>query len=104
MISNLKRFVIRYRYFVGGALVVLVALGGFFIWRANQPTTPAGQTIPIQGSGTTLPGGILSVGKDISLASIRLSEGKAHPQAAASIPLAAGDPLSPEEIQQIISR
>jgi uncharacterized protein YfaS (alpha-2-macroglobulin family) len=44
------------------------------------------------------------VGNETSLVSIRLSEGKAHPQAAASVPLATGDPLSPQDIQQILAR
>ncbi len=105
MLSNLRRFISRHRYFAGGALVVLLALGGVLIWRANQPPASiAGQTIPLQGGGSTVTIGSSSVGNEASLVSIRLSEGKAHPQAAVSIPLATGDPLSPEEIQQIIAR
>src|SRR5512138_2978234 len=104
MISNLRRFIVRYRYVLSGALVLLLALGGYLIWRAAQKPPSIGHTIPIQGGSTSQTGGITTLANAVSLVSIRLSEGKAHPQTAVSIPLATGDPLTPEEIQRILSR
>ena len=103
-------------------VVVLLAAsaGGFLILRKLWPDNSFLNNLPGRGiSGKTTPvaipidtgsspqtggtSGSLVQASDYGL-SIRLSQGLAQPQIAAPVPLATGEPLSGEEIQQILSR
>ncbi len=104
MKHNISRFISQNRYIVAVAAILVIAAGIYLAWRAVQPQGNGGHIVPIQVGGTGQTGGLSTMGSVLSLASFRLSEGKAQPQSVTPVPLAAGDPLSPQEIQQILSR
>ncbi len=96
------------------ALTVLAAaIVGTLLWNARsdevqdetipvlvETTTSGGRTVEVsvgsRGGGVEESGG--------ETLNISLSEGQAVPQAAASLPVASGEPLSEEEIEQILAR
>ncbi|MDD5369457.1 MAG: alpha-2-macroglobulin family protein [Anaerolineaceae bacterium] len=111
MAHSLLQFIQRRRILVIlGVIVLLLASTGVFLLVKNPPvpTTHTGQ-IPIrtgQGSGnqatsTGGPSGMQTILSDIS---IRLSQGQAQPRVFRPVPLATGEPLSPEEVAQIMAR
>jgi alpha-2-macroglobulin len=82
-----------YRYWFGG--------GG----EGNHPVVVGG------GSGSRVTDGVVASGgaaaraeQLISRLSLRLSEGEAQPDVVEPLPLAAGTPLSPEEVDPIVAR
>ena len=108
MNNKFIRLITRHKLIAIAATILIISAGAYLIWQRSQPVVPGVQTIPLQGNGPTTSvssstntgvsgGGILQT-------SIRLSEGQAQPQSIIPITLAPGTPLSPEEIQQILSR
>jgi uncharacterized protein YfaS (alpha-2-macroglobulin family) len=104
MAPKTKDFLRRYRYILITTAVLLVAVGGFLIWRAMRPSESRGQPLQYQAESTIQEGGTTEMAGEISQLSIRLSEGQAQPQAAAPLPVASGEPLTEAEIQQILAR
>ncbi|MEK6752073.1 MAG: alpha-2-macroglobulin family protein [Chloroflexota bacterium] len=81
-------------------LIVLVCAGGIALWSNRSRfglTTPA----PIDVNITQSPAGDSEDGYSIS---IELSDGQSQPQIVEGLPLASGEPLSPAEIELILSR
>ena len=105
MNHRLFRFIDQHRVLVIVTGIVVVIAGAFLFWQGSQPGKPGVQTLPLQGNGPTTPGSSASQpGGGTLQTSIRLSEGQAQPQAVTPITLVPGTPLSPDEIQQILSR
>ncbi|MGE5224888.1 MAG: alpha-2-macroglobulin family protein [Omnitrophica WOR_2 bacterium] len=112
MAQNPKRFNRRYGILSMAVLaVLLVSAGAFWFWRSRQPSSPGGQQVPLnQGSpSTSVQAGPAAVsgsasGGGTSSISIRLSEGQAQPQAVQPLPVATGEPLSQQEIDQVLNR
>ncbi len=99
------RFIDQHRLPVIVAGLFIVIAGAFFIWQGWQPVKPGVQTLPLQGNDPTTQGSSVNLpGGGIVGTSIRLSEGQAQLQAVTPITLVPGTPLSPDEIQQILSR
>lgn len=94
----------RYRYFTFAAIVILAAAGVFFSARNRQPSLPGGQQIPINQGSSPQSGGPSTTGGEMVPVSIRLSEGKAQPQAVKPIQVATGEPLTAEQIAQLLAR
>ena len=104
MIQKLIRLIGQHRLIAIAAGLLVVLVGAFLIWRGSQPVTPGVQTIPLQGNGSTTTSTISNPGGGIVQTSIRLSEGQAQPQAVTAITLVPGTPLTPDEIQQVLTR
>jgi uncharacterized protein YfaS (alpha-2-macroglobulin family) len=105
MNNTLISFFRRHRLFSIAAVVLFLAAGSLLAWKLLQPQpTTGGQTIPIQGGGITQTGAVSSSGGAILPVSIRLSEGKAQPQAVQPVQRATGEPLSAEQIRLILTR
>ncbi|UCH59533.1 MAG: hypothetical protein JSV61_15125 [Anaerolineales bacterium] len=105
MTDNLVRVINKYRIILIAVPVLLLVAGGVYlayqIWP--RPGT-GGQTIPISGGVVTTTGGdTMSVSGEGQL-TVSLSEGQPEPQELAALPLATGEPLPEEQIEQILSR
>jgi len=95
---------IAYTITAGLVLVILVACsGGWNIFR--QFTQPVSTPVNIPSNTNVNTNTTISseTAPNASL-TIRLSEGQAQPQSVEALPAANGEPLSPEEIQAILSR
>ncbi|RPJ51658.1 MAG: hypothetical protein EHM21_02180, partial [Chloroflexi bacterium] len=110
MVRNLLQWIVRYWY-LGLAAVVLLAVGSALIilqpWRQLAPAKT--QQVPLNnaqspGSSTQRTGGQADMSGEVLPFSIRLSEGKAQPQAVPPLPVATGQPLSQTEIEGILAR
>jgi uncharacterized protein YfaS (alpha-2-macroglobulin family) len=91
------------------AAVVIVAGGASMLFFRKKPAASKPQPIPIQTSQpnpqTQIDGSASPVGGgEISPVAIRLSQGKPQPQSAAPNPLATGQPLTPAEVDGLLSR
>ncbi|MBN1430034.1 MAG: hypothetical protein JXB07_16815 [Anaerolineae bacterium] len=88
--------------FIG--ILLLAAAGVFLIVR--QVTRGPSVPIPVATDDPGVVGGAVSEWQQVegSMLSIRLSEGQALLQAIEQRPVATGEPLSPEEIEQILAR
>ncbi len=107
MKDDLVHFLGQYRLLVIVFVLILAALGAFFIWRGLQrpQATGSGQPIPTAGSGNTSLGGVFPASSSSTTQiDIQLSEGKPQPQAAGMIPAVAGEPLPPGQAAQLLSR
>jgi uncharacterized protein YfaS (alpha-2-macroglobulin family) len=106
MTENRKPVFGSKRTLVLGGILLLVGAGALVLLvKWYQPgilapgnTTPKPITI---NAGTPMPP--IEQGERYNI-DIGLSEGQSQPQAAEALPLATGEPLSPEEIEQILSR
>ena len=96
----------RYRARILSLLLILAvagligALAGCQDRRSGAIPAPAGLT---KSTGVPLAGGT-GMQPTVFPLSVRLSEGKSQPQPAAPLPVAAGTPLAPAEIEQILGR
>ena len=104
MAYNLKRLVGQYRILVLVAFLVLVSTIVFLVMRNRLQAISQSQPIPVDVSMSTGNGGVSEMVNGAQQVSIRLSEGQAQPQSVVPVPLATGEPLSAEEIQQIQAR
>ena len=112
MKNHVKRFWGLYCSGCVAATLLCVGLAGIFAWNYWGRDASNGQTIPPSSGGTNINVGgesvlVESTGEEGNVETnlgIRLSEGQAHPQAAELLPIATGEPLSEEEIQQILAR
>jgi uncharacterized protein YfaS (alpha-2-macroglobulin family) len=99
------------------AVGVLAAVAAGIVWWRAGRFKDGGETIPIlvdtstPGREGALPSevdvslrGDGTVGEDDGLLLIRLSQGQAQPQATEPVPTATGEPLTDEEIEQILAR
>ena len=113
MKNHLKRF--WGLYCSGFAALTLVCVGavGLFAWNYFNRDASGGQIIPPSTGGSAATGGETifvetadqPAGGDTTTGMlIRLSEGQAHPQEITQMPVSTGDPLTDEEIQQILGR
>jgi len=90
------------RAFVFAGIIILVLAGGIvLLFKRFQPVSPAaGDIIPV----------VMNTGQPPADASdtygldIELSDGQSQPQDVEPLPLATGEPLSPEEVQLIYAR
>ncbi|UCF62427.1 MAG: hypothetical protein JSV37_06940, partial [Anaerolineaceae bacterium] len=95
----------RFRFLMLIAIVILIAVGGFLVVRQLAAKDTNGHVIPATieitgGAGEGMPS---TDGAEDHLV-ILLSEGSEEPQQAEPITLAAGEPLSEEEIERILAR
>lgn len=97
------------KFWITGLLTLGVAgliLGGIWLIQNRLPATTNRQDIPI-GESITEPnpeGEVPSMSDAIQPVSFRLSAGQAQPQAASELPIVSGEPLSDEDIDQIVAR
>ncbi|MBM3125468.1 MAG: hypothetical protein FJZ87_10420 [Chloroflexi bacterium] len=95
---------VRFLLVVGVILLLLV--GGYLVWKWGFPP---GGSIPFLATPTPLPieGGepqpTTEPGEPYGI-DVELSEGSSAPQVVEPLPVAAGDPLGPEEIEAILAR
>ena len=103
MAPTLRRFLIRYLVFI--AIISLIAVGAFLIYRAIGPKDSDGVVLPtpIDISGGTGEGMPTTDGDEDHLI-ILLSEGQEQPQEAEPVTLTDGDPLPEDAIERILAR
>jgi uncharacterized protein YfaS (alpha-2-macroglobulin family) len=94
----------RYRIVILIFFVLLASVIVLLISRSRQLPESQGQPIPVVVNNSTSNGVPSSNGSDVSLVSIRLSEGQAQPQAAQPVPVATGEALSQADIDKILAR
>ncbi len=97
---------------VSVSLVAAAAFGAYWLLRQRSRLPGGGQAIPLStggGAGVVAGGapavevsGAMQDGQSTTF--IRLSEGQPQPQQVEALPLAQGEPLSPEEIDAILGR
>jgi uncharacterized protein YfaS (alpha-2-macroglobulin family) len=93
----------RYRIPILVAVLLLIS-GGVIIAILNRASPASnGEGVPI-GSSTTSEGGVSAMESVSFTAPIRLSEGQPQPEAAEPLPVVNGEPLSEEQIEQILAR
>ena len=103
MESNTSSPVARYRVPILVALLLLISTGVIIAIRNRSLPGPENQGVPI-GESVLSEGGPSAM-EDVSrTAPIGLSEGSSQPQSFEPLPVTAGEPLSEEQIQQILSR
>jgi alpha-2-macroglobulin len=96
-------FIARYRIPLLVAVLLLISTGvGLAIINRSQSREPA-QNIPIQ-SGSSIQGGLSVMESNQPGVPIRLSEGESQPKPIEKLPAASGEPLSDEQIQQVLAR
>lgn len=107
----------RSRLLIAGMVVLAVlvaATAAFFVWRKVHRRQAGGTTSPILVASTGSSGrAVMEVSSDPAMPTsegsstapfVSLSEGGAAPQAAESLPVAAGVPLSEQDIASILAR
>ncbi len=111
MINTGKRILRRYWILALAGVLLLVLVSCVLGWRLLQrPHLPnGGQTIPQNQSNNTgstgvTTGGAAAVGSNPTGLALQLSEGKPQPQAAGLLPVATGEPLSPDQTAFLLSR
>jgi alpha-2-macroglobulin len=93
----------RYRVPILIAVLLLISSGVIIAILYRSLADTNGKGVPI-GSSTTTQGGVSTMESIPSPAPIGLSEGQPQPQAVEPLPVMAGDPLSEEQIEQILAR
>lgn len=104
MAQKVKQSLGRRRYLVLFIVLLLISAGAYWFWRGRQNSGSGQGTIPLNVDTSSQSGGDSLMTGDTIPISIRLSEGQSQPQAVEPVPVATGEPLSPEEIGQILSR
>ena len=104
MPRNIRSFLSQYRIPALVIFVLLVSAGVYLIVGGWPQADSGGQQIPVDTGISTGQGGISEVETGEPDVSIQLSEGQAQPQTAVPVPQATGEPLTEDEIQQILSR
>ena len=104
MTQSLKHLLARYRIAIPLLLLLIISAVIFLVVR-NRPHPDSGwQQIPVDTSLTVENGGPSVMSNGEQLVSIKLSEGRSQPQSVQPLPPVPGEPLSPGEIEQILSR
>jgi uncharacterized protein YfaS (alpha-2-macroglobulin family) len=100
-----RRFGRKHVLALAGILLVVAAAAGVYLVVRRAASGPA-VSIPITTTNTSVTGGEIIPGQQSegSMISVRLSEGQASPQTVEQNPVADGQPLSPEEIEQLLGR
>ena len=108
MEQNKKRSIGRHGLSALFVAAVLVVMGVFLLSGCRGRETPQDPTIPtLNDSGETaedIGTGETSPGDEDESLEIQLGEGQVQEQEAEPVPLAAGEPLSEDEIEQILAR
>ncbi|MFZ6027041.1 MAG: alpha-2-macroglobulin family protein [Chloroflexota bacterium] len=91
---------------VFSACCLVLAATGIFWFLRNQPPPPVknGQNIPREGKTTPVTADTMPSTDSDQPIVFQLSEGQAQPAIYEPLPVADGEPLTPEEIQQIVAR
>jgi len=110
MKENLKRFWGLYCSLIFVVVMICGGIAGVFAWNYWMRDASQGQVIPPSTGGNP----IVESGGDVGISgeagegqggfTILLSEGQAQPQVVEALPVATGEPLNEEEIQQILIR
>jgi alpha-2-macroglobulin len=101
LLSQSKRF---YLLLGIGALLIFIPV---VIVLLNQPEplpVENGQPIPLSSSSPLFAGGFSAMPENIARKPISLSEGRAQPQSYQPLPIAQGEPLTAEEIENLLAR
>ena len=106
MAQNMKRptGLIRFLLPILIILILLAAAGVFLLIRILPQPRPDIQQTPGKVSIPVDTGGITDMNTQATGIPIRLSEGQAQPQATEAVSVATGEPLSDEQINQILTR
>jgi hypothetical protein len=109
MANLLKRVIGQHRILALVAILLIAAGAVFLALRVSRPpvTPGGGQQIPVQvdqPEDTRFSGGLSPVTDQPQTVSIRLGEGQAQPQAAQPLAVVTGEPLTPGEIDAVLSR
>ncbi len=103
MAKNLLSWLSRYRFYVLAGVIALAALGTFLVLRSRQAASGP-QPIPIESSTSAQsgePGAVSEGGVPIA---VSLSSGQAQPEQVDRLPVTQGEPLSEDQIAQILKR
>ena len=103
MAKNMLSWLSRYRFFVLAGVIVLAALGVFLIIRSRQAASGP-QTIPVESSTSVQSGEPGAMPEENSSISVSLSAGQAQPEQVDRLPVTQGEPLSANQIAQILDR
>jgi hypothetical protein len=114
MAEKLKRNPGHYHLLILAAVLLLTSASIVLILLNRSHQGTGEQTIPVQSGSQAQGPDIFGTSSQVSPISVRLSEGSAQEpsaqepsaqaQLAAQVPVATGEPLSPDEIQQLLAR
>ncbi len=104
MLQNLRRFFSHYWLAMLIPLVLLVSVAALLIIRNLVPDNSQGQVIPSQIDSSADSGSLSTPVGDDGSPFIRLSAGQPEVQTTETIPVTTGEPLSDQEIEDILVR
>ena len=103
MMTSIRHFFRRYWYLVLAAFLVLGGVAAFLVLR-NPARSTGETTIPIQGGEAAVEGETTMTEGNPTGSPVQLSQGQAQAQAAESLPQATGQPLTQEQVDQLLAR
>ncbi|MEI8131826.1 MAG: alpha-2-macroglobulin family protein [Leptolinea sp.] len=104
MVTRLIQFIGRYRILIISIVAFLAAAGILLTLQNPSQPSESGQQIPVENNKPNDSGGQSTMDDNETSVPVQLSEGQAQPQPTTSASLASTEPLSEDEINQILAR